>query len=199
MKLILPLILAASIWAQPLSLATKDWKLTASGAPAATLYASSGLAFDFVAGTQADDRMVNYLTTTKVASSWPQTATVTATVQIVAAPGTVFWADDGASYVTPAARIFFAKRKYLNQYSRWWSNPSSIQLADGSFVLSVSLDPAKWTDANGQPGTANTVEFTKAIQAINEIGVTFGGEFFGHGAGITSGAAPFKIIRFEVQ
>jgi hypothetical protein len=68
----------------------------------------------------------------------------------------------------------------------WWSNPVNMQLLSGAQSGSISAsvgDPAEWSDWNGQrpnPVTNPTVyeAFEKAIQNVQTVGLSFGGECF---------------------
>lgn len=89
------------------------------------------------------------------------------------------------SVPTCSARVFAFS--YSNNWSRndarWWSVDSfNLSSSFDWMNLSTSLnDPSKWSDVNGQNGSTIPTLFTNAMKNVSSIGITFGGEFFGHG------------------
>lgn len=88
-------------------------------------------------------------------------------------------------------------------HDRWWSNPRSFPLADGSATISVPLEPGSWSNVNGQFGNADSVarfNFDKALLNVSRLGVTFGGGCsFGHGINVRGGSAKFQLIEFAIR
>jgi hypothetical protein len=80
---------------------------------------------------------------------------------------------------------------------RWWSNPGAAPLmSSGLRTLSVTVDPAFWTNCVGQHDRAG---FQGALNNLLGVGFTFGAEFFGHGV-YSNGDVKFKInSSFMVQ
>ena len=64
---------------------------------------------------------------------------------------------------------------------RYWSSGGVELTKTGQFTLSQIVDPAKWTDVYGKPGTDNPADFTALLNNLAYLGFTFGAEFFGHG------------------
>ncbi len=65
----------------------------------------------------------------------------------------------------------------------WWSNPMDLDLLSGNMMGNISADmsdPAEWSDWNGQSGAnpAVTAAFLEAIQKVQSIGLSFGGDCF---------------------
>ena len=118
-------------------------------------------------------------------------------------------ATPGQSCVGPPAVRLFVQQQGddlsgtgASTYARWWSNPAAIDLVPGTFVLGATLDPNSWSGIFGEQGgssAAATAGFRTAIAHIGNIGVTFGGCFFGHGADLTSGSATFNMKGFAAQ
>lgn len=113
---------------------------------------------------------------------------------------------DGCS--TPAnARLYLrTKQKALGESQYWWSNPTSVSLADlaiaGHTTLEVDLDPALWSDRAGHFGSDPTYTdaFDAAVASVVELGVSFGGGcHFAFGVGTSSGAATFQLRELTVM
>jgi hypothetical protein len=107
--------------------------------------------------------------------------------------------------ITPAhVRLYMERKKNPNsEYSRWWANPTSYELAAGSITMTVPLTPDQWSDVNGRFGNADstaTANFRQAIQSLGSVGMTFGGGcFFGHGVNVSGGTARFTVTDFSVR
>jgi hypothetical protein len=87
-------------------------------------------------------------------------------------------------------------------FYRWWSNPDKYMLGaqDNQLVtLSVPLDPARWSSVYGGIGTKSISAFNDAWKYVANIGITFGGTFFGHGVYITKGSAKFILVDFKIS
>lgn len=136
--------------------------------------------------------------------------TITAQVAITGnAPVFEETATPGQSCVgTPAVRLFVQQQgddlsgAGAYAYARWWSNPAAVDLALGTFTLTATLAPNSWSGIFGEQGgssAAATAGFQTAIAHIGNIGVTFGGCFFGHGADLKSGSAIFGMKGFAAQ
>ena len=120
-------------------------------------------------------------------------------------PTYIFY-PDGCS--TPAnVRLYFrTKQKALGESQYWWSNPTSISLAQltllGSTTFDVDLDPALWSDRAGHFGSdpGYTEAFEAAVSDVVEIGVSFGGGcHFAFGVGVSSGSATFQLTELSVD
>lgn len=82
----------------------------------------------------------------------------------------------------------------------WWSNPASQVLANGPGTLTVNLNPALWSDWNGQSGTTESAGFADAVANVTVIGFSFGGGcFFENGVGTTDGSGTFTLDSFTVS
>jgi len=102
-------------------------------------------------------------------------------------PGTVRLAFES---IAPGTK--FAYTNY------WWSNPISVQLANGPGAMSVALtDPSLWSDWNGANGAAVSDAFTAAASNMTVVGLSFGGGcFFENGVGNTDGSGSFTLTAF---
>ncbi len=133
--------------------------------------------------------------------------TVVATVRITTAGPVVFNSLDPitASCSIPAAvrPFFWANDSGNGTYDRWWSNPRSFPLADGSATISVPLLPEFWSSVNGQFGNADSATrygFAKALLNVTRLGLTFGGGCsFGHGISVRGGTAQFRLTGYAIQ
>ncbi|HZK72608.1 MAG TPA: hypothetical protein VFD88_01225, partial [Clostridia bacterium] len=127
--------------------------------------------------------------------------TIAANFDISGATGafTYFGEPDGCG-TPPNVRFFFETDNGGGfQFTHfWWSNPASQVLANGSFTLTVPLDPALWSDWNGQNGATQLAGFTDAVSNVTLIGFSFGGGcFFENGVGTTDGSGTFQLDAFN--
>lgn len=133
--------------------------------------------------------------------------TVVATVRITTAGPVLFNSLDpvtGSCSIPAAVRPFFwANDNGNGAYDRWWSNPRSFPLADGSATISVPLLPEYWSSVNGQFGNADSATrfgFAKALLNVTRLGLTFGGGCsFGHGINVRGGTAQFRLSGYAIQ
>jgi hypothetical protein len=87
-----------------------------------------------------------------------------------------------------------------DQDGRWWSNPDHVELAPGVYQLDVPMDPARWSNINGQFGNTRVGLFDLYTSHSSGIGVTNGGgSSFGHGVYTTDGTAQMVITGLAVQ
>lgn len=89
-----------------------------------------------------------------------------------------------------AIRLYFAGADTYND--AWFSNPSAVlatSLNNGQLVtLAVDLDPAQWSNMNGQLGTNVPTQFAAALSGVTRLGLAFGsGYFFSDGFGFNTG------------
>jgi hypothetical protein len=82
----------------------------------------------------------------------------------------------------------------------WWSNPVSFDLEalrSGDKLLQANMDPAEWSDWNGQYGTTVPAEFAAATHDVQFMGLSFGGGcFFENGVGTSDGTGKFRLMDF---
>ena len=82
----------------------------------------------------------------------------------------------------------------------WWSNPASQVLNNGEFTLTAKVEPAEWSDWNGQAGTVAVDGFNDAATNVTIIGLSFGGGcFFENGVGTTDGTGTFTLNSFSAS
>ncbi len=178
-----------------LSLNPRDWPPLVTPHPYALLSTAQGLAVDLPTAPQT----INYLTTGNV----PRNVTwLTLSVSMTLAGLPQWFINHGGS--VPCVRPFlFAHRNNWSlpgwENARWWSNPDVFDLRTPSVTLSVPMTPDRWSNAVGQMGTSQPEGFSSAIADVSSLGVTFGGDFFAHGIGVTAGSARFTITDYRVQ
>jgi hypothetical protein len=113
--------------------------------------------------------------------------------------------DPNTSCSIPASvrPFFWANANGNGSYDRWWSNPRSFPLADGSATLSVPLLPEFWSSVNGRFGNADSetrYAFAKALLNVTRLGLTFGGGCsFGHGVNVNGGRAEFALTGYGIR
>ena len=79
----------------------------------------------------------------------------------------------------------------------WWSNPASAVLANDTLTAIATVDPAEWSDWNGQTGTSVPDAFAAAAANVTTVGLSFGGGcFFENGVGTTDGSGTFVLNSY---
>lgn len=109
-----------------------------------------------------------------------------------------------ACSIVPSVRPFlWANDNGDGAYDRWWSNPVSWPLADGSATISVPLSNESWSSVNGKYGNTDAATrrgFARALQNVSRLGLTFGGGCsFGHGINVWNGRARFQLASYTIQ
>lgn len=126
------------------------------------------------------------------------------------APGPIFddYQDGG---LEPNVRLMFGYRIGVGAYERWWSNPTTIFLADGEFEVTVPLTPDRWSSVYGAFGNSSPEALAGFTDAVNRqfvfTGMTFGGgSFFGHGVrlddtqpGHEGDEFRFELLKYEIN
>ncbi len=109
---------------------------------------------------------------------------------------------------TPAnTRLYFNTANGPFAFTKfWWSNPASALLtapSSGEVTVTATVEPAEWSDWNGQVGTidaATTAAFQDAASNPDLIGLSFGGGcFFENGVGVDPGSATFKLLSYSFK
>ena len=130
---------------------------------------------------------------------------ITATFAIVGTGTFTYWGEGTADNPcgTPAnTRLYFNTANGPFAYTKyWWSNPASMILtAPGGGVVTAMVEPAEWSDWNGQNGATDPDAFANAASNPDLIGLSFGGGcFFENGVGVDPGSATFKLISYTVE
>lgn len=109
-----------------------------------------------------------------------------------------------ACAIPPSVRPFFwSNDNGSGSYDRWWSNPQSYPLANGTASIAVPLLPEHWSSVNGRYGSSDAETrygFAKAVLNVTRLGLTFGGGCsFGHGINILSGGAEFRLTDYAIR
>jgi hypothetical protein len=171
-----------------------DGKHYSIGMPRHPSAEGAGWSFDF---PQADG--VHYVSTA-INTSLVGKTTVRLTFDITGDAATIFHATQGAS----AAKIkLFMQRPnddWQSELNRWWST-SYVELGIGSFTLIAPLRGNQWSSVLGKRGDADATAaagFAATISNVENIGMTFGGDFAGHGVYAT-GAARFIANSYVVE
>jgi hypothetical protein len=132
--------------------------------------------------------------------------TLTATFEISGATGAFTYFGEGTPdnpCGTPASvRMYFTTDNSggfaFTHY--WWSNPVSQVLGNGTFTLTATVEPAGWSDWNGQNGATQTAGFADAASNVILVGFSFGGGcFFENGVGTTDGSGTFQLDSFTAS
>ena len=132
--------------------------------------------------------------------------TITATFDINGATGAfTYWgegtADNPCGYPANVRLFFLTDNGGGFAYTHyWWSNPENQVLANGQFTLTANVEPAEWSDWNGQPGATQAAGFDDAASNVTLIGLSFGGGcFFENGVGTSDGSGTFTLDSFAVS
>ena len=104
-----------------------------------------------------------------------------------------------------AVRLFFQRRgddlTAGKEFHRWWSMETFLLNTDTKTELTVALDPSLWLSVFGKVGNSSA-EVTTAFQAatadVQNVGVTFGGCYAGHGVYVVDGPARFIMVRYTL-
>ena len=90
-------------------------------------------------------------------------------------------------------------------YQRWWYHGEQFALVNGALprTITAPLVPAMWSSVYGEYGNSSAAAldgWTKALKAVTQLGVTFGGGYFaGHGVNVSGGPATFSILGYSIQ
>ncbi len=197
----------------------------------ATTIPSGGVQFQFSDATSSTPAYTRYMLDTFTAELTTGD-TLAATFSVVATGSALFVGNpnggcpgSSSSLCPGAVRLFFQSNLAVagvdsgscvgpgfNEYNYWWSNTGSSDSyyqftsggSSGLVTLSVSLDPANWSDLCGHSGTYNsaaTAGFNSAIGNIKRVGLSFGsGYFFANGVGVdgTTGSAVFMLTAYTI-
>jgi hypothetical protein len=132
--------------------------------------------------------------------------TITATFHIGGATGAFTYFGEGTPdnpCVFPAnTRLYFQTDNGGGfQYTHyWWSDTAFTVLGNGTFSLTATIQPAGWSDWNGQPGPTQAAGFADAASNVTMIGLSFGGGcFFENGVGTTDGSGTLTLVDYSVS
>jgi hypothetical protein len=130
--------------------------------------------------------------------------TITATFTITGAGAFTYFGEgtpDNPCGTPASTRLYFNTANGPFAFTKfWWSNPASAVLtAPGVGVVTANVDPAMWSDWNGQNGTTDVAAFNDAASNPDLIGLSFGGGcFFENGVGV-DGSATFKLMSWTIN
>lgn len=140
-------------------------------------------------------------------NSTPQnisSGSISATFRVTSTPDAVFRFGGQDNWNTgtlpPHARLFFSSyHGYLAESGCpecfWWSRDGWVAITNGTFTISATLDPARWTHAHGQ---TNAAEFYETLANTIEVGIALGGgSFFDIGVGMTAGNATLEMLALD--
>ena len=130
--------------------------------------------------------------------------TITATFEIVGVATFQYYGQPDACGAPANTRLYFNTNGPFAYTNFWWSNPASAVLTGpGTAVVTANVNPAMWSDWNGQFGTVDpetTAAFEAAAANPDLVGLSFGGGcFFENGVGTSSGNATFKLISYTIE
>ena len=148
---------------------------------------------------------INYIYS--IAAPTQISGSVTVSMQIAVSGPVVFdyMTEPFNTCTTPSTvrPFIWSNRTGFGEFDRWWSNPTSVELASGSSTLTVPLTPDRWSSVYGKFGNADaTAEaaFTRALRNVSQLGLTFGGGcFYGHGVRVKGGSATFTLTSYQVK
>jgi hypothetical protein len=129
--------------------------------------------------------------------------TITATFDVSGLTGDfTYFGEPSCGGTTANARFFFQTDNgggfQFTHY--WWSDAASTALANGTFTLTAKVEPAGWSDWNGQLGVDQAAGYMDAASNVKTIGLSFGGGcFFENGVGTTDGGGTFTLDTFTVS
>ncbi len=202
-------VLAAAVWsAGPALAGGSDWKVGSITPSGRTLsMASADIPAIGLAAFQFTDRPnTSLLVTTHGASKGSLLGDLrgmTIRAQFTISGASAFFYDTTNNPCgTPASTRFFFETDNSGGFAFthfWWSNPESQVLANGTFTLTATVEPAEWSDWDGKPGVIRVPGFMDAASNVTMIGFSFGGGcFFENGVGTTDGSGTFTLDTFSV-
>lgn len=176
-----------------LSLNSRDWTTLSNPSRYPLSTVNGALTFDF---RRQPDTM-NYLYTTRIPRPLSGSLVIAAHVT---ASAPIWWFFDNCGIpladLVPYARPFVFSSLTSNT-GRWWSNPVAFDLRTGSVEMTIPLVSTQFTGVFGQSDAA---AFAQTLATAQGLGLTFGHQcFYGHGIGLTSGAATFSLTHYEVR
>ena len=158
--------------------------------------AGSGWSFTFL-DTSGPYGGVHYLVTKSPNLTSKSTLTMSGVISV--APGTVWGSNDPSDTTPDHCRAYFQQAGDDLSGTGPFSH-TTIALTDGSFNVTIPLDPSQWGSVFGKDGNAAGSGWTNARANAQWIGITCGGSYFaGHGAYVKSGSATFQMNSFSVQ
>lgn len=133
-------------------------------------------------------------------------STITAVIKVTADSGTTFVFNPQSNPAPNPANVRLVFWTTVGPFANedyWWSNPASYVLAPGQATLSVPIDPALWSDLNGEFGNrdaAHLAQFAFAAANVKQIGLSFGGGFFFlNGVAVSGGSATFELVSMTLS
>jgi hypothetical protein len=201
-------VMALLVAANSADAASSGWKVysyNASGNALSSKQAPAGTASiaEFTFSRTPDDALLAMKASGSDSSILGKT--ITATFAIVGAGTYTYWGEGTADNPcgTPAnTRLYFNTANGPFAYTKyWWSNPAAAFLtAPGTGTVTATVEPAEWSDWNGQNGATDPAAFADAASNPDLIGLSFGGGcFFENGVGVDPGSATFKLISYEIH
>jgi len=213
-KWLLYLLSAASLSAQ--SMDPTDWRSLYNNytLPVTFVERGSGWEFDFPP-YNPDPKLpwweqfgqVNYVMTDFVPPAEP--TAVVMKLRLESSPAVVYYSMDRPDVLPCKVRpmlqsaeaVYFAEKLELPyEFRRWW--PINVYYALGSndnqdITLYAPLEPGNWSSVYGVRGD-QTPWFHVAMNRIQSVGFTFGGNFYGHGVRLSEGAATFVLLAYRL-
>jgi hypothetical protein len=171
------------------SMRARDWQSIANGRVVLTDNKGGGFGFWWPSSPQD----IKYLFT-----PWTRMITensLKAEFSVTAEAGVSFISTDGDG--SGHAHLIIMRQDWQQGGAddRWWSNPATVELANGTFTLQASLQASDWTNVYGQ---SDPKQFDVAMSSPAYVGLTFGGvSEFGHGVGVHGGNAKFNLSSFQ--
>ena len=113
----------------------------------------------------------------------------------------MYFGEPSCGGTTANTRLFFQTDNGGGfQYTHyWWSDAAWTPLANGTFALTAKVEPAGWSDWNGQLGVDQVAGYMDAASNVTTIGLSFGGGcFFENGIGTTDGSGTLTLDTFTV-
>lgn len=177
-----------------LSLSARSWQDPLQTNIRLSNNSAGALTFTFPGPTNT----VNYIITSGSVPRVPS-GTISATLAIDASFGAQFAAYDGCPNPTWRILVMAHGTNWSSEDARWWSNPASAYVQGGVAIVSAPVDPALWSNVNGQYGSSRPAEFASAFYDVSHYGITFGACFFGHGVFMQSGSASARLTDYRIQ
>lgn len=147
---------------------------------------------------------VNYVFTGYRRGLEGHTLTMAIAIQILSGAPKFNYLDKTGDCDTPATvRPYFTTGNMDDQFGRWWSYPTGIELQAGIFEIAIPFTPDRWSSVYGKFGDYSPYTLKKFRQAITNarsVGFTFGGGCnAGHGVRVKEGKARFLFLQYQID
>jgi hypothetical protein len=123
------------------------------------------------------------------------------TIDVVLDPGVTIVATEG-TYPAHASVMLQRKGDNLSgvgkyEWFRLWGKAFRLPLTAGQHFIQLPVVPSTFIGVNGKTPSAGRL--SDMISGLDKIGLTFGGQFYGHGVRARGGVAKISLKEFVLK